>query len=253
MRRTLFKSKIHRATVTQADLDYEGSVTIDAELMRAADILPYEKVHIWNRTNGSRLETYALEAPAGSGVICVNGAAAHHAQSRRHRHHRDVRRGERRRRGARRGSRSSFTSTRRTASCRWRASRTRFRARSGGCARSDRVDRNSVSRVETLKKFIAAHPADPFPRYGLAQEYKNAGQLAEARAEFAALMRDHPDYTAGVSARGQRAARARRAGRGARDLRTRHRGLPAPRRRSRDERARRRAVVVRRVDRDART
>jgi aspartate 1-decarboxylase len=80
MRRTLFKSKIHRATVTQADLDYEGSVTIDAALMRAADILPYEKVHIWNRTNGSRLETYALEAPAGSGVICVNGAAAHHAK-----------------------------------------------------------------------------------------------------------------------------------------------------------------------------
>ena len=80
MRRTLFKSKIHRATVTQADLDYEGSVTIDATLLRAADILPYEKVHIWNRTNGSRLETYALEAPAGSGVICVNGAAAHHAQ-----------------------------------------------------------------------------------------------------------------------------------------------------------------------------
>ena len=80
MRRTLFKSKIHRATVTQADLDYEGSVTIDAELMRAADILPYEKVHIWNRTNGSRLETYAIEGPAGSGVVCVNGAAAHHAK-----------------------------------------------------------------------------------------------------------------------------------------------------------------------------
>jgi len=80
MRRTLFRSKIHRATVTQADLDYEGSVTIDADLMRAADILPYEKVHIWNRTNGSRLETYALEGAAGSGVICVNGAAAHHAQ-----------------------------------------------------------------------------------------------------------------------------------------------------------------------------
>jgi tetratricopeptide (TPR) repeat protein len=53
-----------------------------------------------------------------------------------------------------------------------------------------------VTRVETLKKFIAAHPADPFPRYGLAQEYKNAGQLAEARAEFETLMRDHPDYTA---------------------------------------------------------
>ena len=80
MRRTLFKSKIHRGTVTQADLDYEGSITVDAELMRAADILPYEKVHIWNRSNGSRLETYALEAPAGSGVICVNGAAAHHAK-----------------------------------------------------------------------------------------------------------------------------------------------------------------------------
>jgi len=80
MRRILFKSKIHRATVTQADLDYEGSITVDAALMRAADILPYEKVHVWNRSNGSRLETYALEAPAGSGVICVNGAAAHHAK-----------------------------------------------------------------------------------------------------------------------------------------------------------------------------
>jgi aspartate 1-decarboxylase len=80
MRRTLFKSKIHRATVTQADLDYEGSVTIDAPLMRAANILPYEKVAIWNRTNGARLETYALEGEAGSGVICVNGAAAHLAR-----------------------------------------------------------------------------------------------------------------------------------------------------------------------------
>jgi aspartate 1-decarboxylase len=80
MRRQLFKSKIHRATVTHADLDYEGSVTIDTALMRAADILPYERVHIWNATNGSRLETYALEGPAGSGLICVNGAAAHHAR-----------------------------------------------------------------------------------------------------------------------------------------------------------------------------
>jgi aspartate 1-decarboxylase len=80
MRRTLFKSKIHRATVTHADLDYEGSVTIDGDLMRAANILPYERVHIWNATNGSRLETYALEGTAGSGLICVNGAAAHHAQ-----------------------------------------------------------------------------------------------------------------------------------------------------------------------------
>jgi len=80
MRRTLFKSKIHRATVTHADLDYEGSVTIDGDLMRAANILPYERVHIWNATNGSRLETYALEGPAGSGLICVNGAAAHHSK-----------------------------------------------------------------------------------------------------------------------------------------------------------------------------
>jgi len=78
MRRTIFKSKIHRATVTHADLDYEGSVTLDSELMRAADILPYEQVAIWNVTRGSRLETYALEGPAGSGVVCVNGAAAHH-------------------------------------------------------------------------------------------------------------------------------------------------------------------------------
>jgi aspartate 1-decarboxylase len=78
MRRTLFKSKIHRATVTHADLEYEGSITLDADLLRAADILPCEKVAIWNVTRGSRLETYALEGPAGSGLVCVNGAAAHH-------------------------------------------------------------------------------------------------------------------------------------------------------------------------------
>ncbi|MFE8602949.1 aspartate 1-decarboxylase [Archangium gephyra] len=77
MRRILFKSKIHRATVTQADLDYEGSVTIDSHLLRAADILPFEKVAVWNVTQGTRLETYALEGEAGSGVICINGAAAH--------------------------------------------------------------------------------------------------------------------------------------------------------------------------------
>ena len=77
MRRILFKSKIHRATVTQADLDYEGSVTIDSQLLRAADILPFEKVAVWNVTRGTRLETYALEGEAGSGVICINGAAAH--------------------------------------------------------------------------------------------------------------------------------------------------------------------------------
>lgn len=80
MRRSLFKSKIHRATVTDADLDYEGSVTIDEQLMRAADILPFERVDIWNVTNGSRLFTYALPGESGSGVICVNGAAARHAQ-----------------------------------------------------------------------------------------------------------------------------------------------------------------------------
>lgn len=80
MRRTLFKSKIHRVTVTHADLDYEGSVTIDRDLMIAADIVPHEQVHIWNVTRGSRLVTYALEGPSGSGEVCVNGAAAHHAR-----------------------------------------------------------------------------------------------------------------------------------------------------------------------------
>jgi aspartate 1-decarboxylase len=77
MRRSLFKSKLHRARVTQADVDYEGSVTIDASLMEAADILPYERVHVWDVTNGNRLETYAIRGDAGSGVICINGAAAH--------------------------------------------------------------------------------------------------------------------------------------------------------------------------------
>jgi aspartate 1-decarboxylase len=77
MKLQIFKSKIHRATVTHADLSYEGSVTIDRSLMEAANILPYEAVHIWNVTRGTRLMTYALEGPAGSGAICVNGAAAH--------------------------------------------------------------------------------------------------------------------------------------------------------------------------------
>jgi len=77
MKLSIFKSKIHRATVTHADLDYEGSVTIDSNLLDAAGILPYEEVHIWNVTRGSRLSTYALEGPRGSGAICVNGAAAH--------------------------------------------------------------------------------------------------------------------------------------------------------------------------------
>jgi aspartate 1-decarboxylase len=76
--RTLFKSKIHRATVTEADLDYEGSLTIDQDLMDAADILPYEEVHVWNVTRGTRLSTYAMVGERGSGTICINGAAAHH-------------------------------------------------------------------------------------------------------------------------------------------------------------------------------
>ncbi|MFV0317562.1 MAG: aspartate 1-decarboxylase [Microthrixaceae bacterium] len=77
MRRRMFLGKIHRATVTQADLDYEGSVTIDKDLLDAAGILPHEEVQIWNVTNGNRLATYALEGPRGSGVVCINGAAAH--------------------------------------------------------------------------------------------------------------------------------------------------------------------------------
>lgn len=77
MRRHVFRSKLHRATVTQADVEYEGSVTVDEDLLDAADIHEYEAVHVWNVTNGSRLMTYALKGPRGSGVICVNGAAAH--------------------------------------------------------------------------------------------------------------------------------------------------------------------------------
>jgi aspartate 1-decarboxylase len=77
MRLNLFKSKIHRATVTHADVNYEGSVTIDGALMRAANILPFEAVHIWNVTRGTRVMTYALEGPWNCGAVCVNGAAAH--------------------------------------------------------------------------------------------------------------------------------------------------------------------------------
>ena len=77
MRRTLFKSKIHRATVTHADLDYEGSITIDEDLMDAAGIWDYEAVHVWNITRGTRLQTYAIQGARGSGIVCINGAAAH--------------------------------------------------------------------------------------------------------------------------------------------------------------------------------
>ena len=77
MIRTLLKSKIHRATVTEANLEYEGSITIDTELMAAADLLPYEQVDVYDCTNGSRLHTYVIPGEPGSGEICINGAAAH--------------------------------------------------------------------------------------------------------------------------------------------------------------------------------
>lgn len=75
MMRTMLKSKIHRVTVTESDLHYEGSLTIDRRLMQLANILPYEMVHVYNISNGERFQTYALEGDA-SGVICLNGAAA---------------------------------------------------------------------------------------------------------------------------------------------------------------------------------
>lgn len=70
------KSKIHRATITEANLDYEGSLTVDELLLEAADIVPYEMVQVLNLNNGQRFETYAIPGPKGSGVICLNGAAA---------------------------------------------------------------------------------------------------------------------------------------------------------------------------------
>jgi len=77
MRRHMMKSKLHRAVVTEANLHYEGSLTIDADLLDAADILPHEQIHVWDVTNGARLITYALAGARGSGMICVNGAGAH--------------------------------------------------------------------------------------------------------------------------------------------------------------------------------
>ena len=76
MLRVMCKSKIHRATVTDANINYVGSITLDSSLMSAADILPYEKVQVVDVTNGSRLETYAIPGEAGSGEVCINGAAA---------------------------------------------------------------------------------------------------------------------------------------------------------------------------------
>ena len=75
--RWVLRSKIHRATVTQADLDYVGSISIDEELMEESGIVEWEKIVVLDVTNGSRLETYAIKAPRGSGEICINGAAAH--------------------------------------------------------------------------------------------------------------------------------------------------------------------------------
>lgn len=75
--RRMLKSKIHRACVTHADVNYEGSITISPELLKMADILPYESVHIWNVSSGTRFETYAIEGQTNSRDICVNGAAAH--------------------------------------------------------------------------------------------------------------------------------------------------------------------------------
>ena len=74
--RTMLKSKIHRARVTQVNLDYEGSITIDKFLMEASDILPFERVEVLNINNGARFSTYAIEGEENSGVICINGAAA---------------------------------------------------------------------------------------------------------------------------------------------------------------------------------
>ena len=80
MRRTLFKSKIHGATLTGTDLHYEGSIALDRDLMEAADLLPAERVQVLNVSTGSRLETYVIEAPAGSGDVRLNGPAAREGQ-----------------------------------------------------------------------------------------------------------------------------------------------------------------------------
>jgi len=80
MKLTMLKSKLHRATVSHAELDYEGSCAIDQNLLDAANILPFEQLHIYNVSNGERFTTYAIAAPRGSGTIGVNGAAAHKAK-----------------------------------------------------------------------------------------------------------------------------------------------------------------------------
>ncbi|MEA3385553.1 MAG: aspartate 1-decarboxylase [Thermodesulfobacteriota bacterium] len=81
MLRSMLKSKIHRATITEADLNYEGSITIDSGLMEAADLLPFERIMVYNISNGSRFDTYVIESKRGSGYICLNGAAARKGSS----------------------------------------------------------------------------------------------------------------------------------------------------------------------------
>ncbi len=76
MQRIMMKSKIHRARITDSNLEYEGSLSIDELLMKAADILPYEQIKVYNVNNGARFDTYAIPGPPASGVICLNGAAA---------------------------------------------------------------------------------------------------------------------------------------------------------------------------------
>ena len=80
MNRKLLKSKIHRATVTDANLEYEGSVSLDSALMENSDIREFEHGYLWNLTNGTRVETYAIRTKPASGTVCINGAAAHHVK-----------------------------------------------------------------------------------------------------------------------------------------------------------------------------
>jgi aspartate 1-decarboxylase len=80
MQREVLRGKIHRATVTEANLEYEGSLTVDADLLEAAGLAPYERIDVYDITNGSRFSTYLIEGSRGSGVVCVNGAAAHLAK-----------------------------------------------------------------------------------------------------------------------------------------------------------------------------
>jgi aspartate 1-decarboxylase len=79
MQRKMLSGKIHRATVTEANLAYQGSISIDADLLEAAGMIEFEQVEVWNITNGNRFSTYAMRAERGSGVVCINGAAAHKA------------------------------------------------------------------------------------------------------------------------------------------------------------------------------